>query len=138
MSKFNIPNTLNGYPVLMTAQLGTRDLVIVHRPQDTFQPFVLGTWDGNDAWVWGHYFETLKDALTYHDDISWNEYVYDPGYSKSDDPLLTTQLTGYEKAILLDLIDLYEESAEDINWDSWGKDEIAQIKHKLTYAGASS
>ena len=65
----DIPEKLNGYPVVACARYGMRDLVIVQRPH-AYHPFVAATWDGNSAWHWGHYCANFDEAKAIFPDVA--------------------------------------------------------------------
>lgn len=66
-----LPKKLNGYPVIAIAYRGAGSyFVMVHR-EGASDPFVWATWAGGPDWFWGHYHQTLTEALDASPDIGW-------------------------------------------------------------------
>lgn len=70
----DIPDTLNGYPVIAVARTGMRDRVIVRRVGHPVHEYVAATWDGQEAWHNGHYCTTLEGAKeVFGSTIIWHD-----------------------------------------------------------------
>ena len=68
MDATDLPETLNGYPVLDIAPRQSKPgmfAIVVERPH-RLHPFVVATWwsDLGDRWEWGTYCATYAEAVT--------------------------------------------------------------------------
>ncbi len=69
----NLPGeTLNGLTVLTIEAHTNCVTVMVHRPEDSYNPFVVATWwrGLGDSWSWGHYCEDSIEARRVFRDVA--------------------------------------------------------------------